>query len=180
MPEIVPRRSAPELTIETLDEGRFTLSERSPRAFTMLVFYRGLHCPVCRTYLSELHARIEDFHERGTEVIAISGDSKERAQRARDDWGLDGLTIGHGLAEEAMHEWGLYVSGAIKDDEPERFNEPGLFLIAGDGTVFYVAINSMPFGRPSVADMLDAIDFVAENEYPARGEAAQTAAAAAG
>lgn len=37
-----------------------------------------------------------------------------------------------------MNAWGLYVSGAV-EEEPERFNEPGLFLIAADGTSFYVA-----------------------------------------
>lgn len=179
MPEIVPQTPAPELTVDTLDGAGFTLAERSPRAFTMLVFYRGLHCPVCRGYLQELRDRLADFNNRGVEVIAISGDDEQRAARARDEWQLGALPIGYGLTEDAMNAWGLYVSGAIKEEEPERFSEPGLFLIAPDGTSFYVAVNSMPFGRPKLADMLDAVDFVAENGYPARGEAARRAMPAA-
>ena len=53
----------------------------------------------------------------------------------------------------------------------ELFGEPGLFLIRPDHTVYYQAIQSMPFGRPSFRGMLGGIDFVLENDYPARGEA---------
>ncbi|MEP2447695.1 MAG: AhpC/TSA family protein, partial [Balneola sp.] len=64
----------------------------------------------------------------------------------------------------------LYLSNAINDNEPELFSEPGLFLIRPDGELYYSAINSMPFGRPVFKDMLRAIDFIQENDYPARGE----------
>ncbi len=70
-----------------------------------------------------------------------------------------------------MRAWGLFVSRSIKDGEPAEFAEPGLFLISPDGTVYYEAVNSMPFGRPQFGDLLQAIDFVTENDYPARGEA---------
>src|SRR5690348_7401821 len=46
-----------------------------------------------------------------------------------------------------MREWGLFVSRGRSDDEPARFNEPGLFLIEPDGTVYYESILSMPAGR---------------------------------
>lgn len=143
----------------------------------MLVFYRGVHCPVCRVYLGELSSRRGDFRERGVEVLVVSGDDEHRAGRARDEWELGDLPIGYGLTEEAMHGWGLYVSRAIKDEEPEIFSEPGLFLIDADGATFYAAINSMPLGRPKHADMLGGVDFVTGNDYPARGEAARAATA---
>ncbi len=146
----------------------------------MLVFYRGLHCPVCRSYLGELTQRLADFQARGVDVLALSGDDADHALRARDEWELGGLPVGYGLSEGAMHEWGLYVSGAIKEDEPERFNEPGLFLIDPEDETFYVALNSMPFGRPKLADILDAVDFVTGEDYPARGEAAVGASGVTG
>lgn len=169
MPTPLPANAAPELSVETLGEERWTLSDQSPEKFTMIVFYRGLHCPVCQGYLKGLDKKIGDFAERGTDVIAVSGDSAERAEKARDDWGLENLTIGYGQDLEAMAAWDLYVSSGISDEEPERFAEPGLFLVDADGDVFYAAVNSMPFGRPKFDEMLDGIDFVTEQDYPPRG-----------
>lgn len=174
----IPGAPAPELSIETVGGERWSLTEQSPERFTMVVFYRGLHCPVCRGYTKELAAKLGDFAERGTEVIAVSGDDAERAARTHEEWDLGELELGHGLDSTAMDAWGLYVSSAIKDEEPERFSEPALFLIDASGAVFYAAINSMPFGRPGIGAMLDAIDFVIEQDYPPRGVVEGSAAAA--
>jgi len=166
-----PQTRAPELEVDTLGNGGWKLSDRKPDRFTMIVFYRGVHCPVCTTYVGELEGKLGDFTSRGVDVIAVSGDTRERAERSKSEWGLDSLTVGYDLSPDVMRDWGLFVSSGIKDEEPDEFGEPGLFLIKPDGSVFFDAINSMPFGRPKLDDMLDAVDFVTENDYPARGEA---------
>ena len=166
-----PRTRAPELVVSTAKEGRWTLSDQNPEHFTMLVFYRGLHCPVCKGYLRDLENKWEDFDSRGVEGVAISGDTSERAEETKREWGLERLTLGYGQSVDSMREWGLFVSHAIKEGEPAAFGEPGLFLIRPDGTIYYEAIQSMPFGRPSFRELLSAIDFVLQNNYPARGEA---------
>jgi peroxiredoxin len=166
-----PRQAAPELVVETVGGGTWRLSEQTPESFTLIVFYRGVHCPFCRTQLQDLKAKQEDFRARGIEVIAISGNDGEQAQRAAREWELGDLPIGYGQSVESMREWGLYISRGIKADQPELFGEPGLFLIRPDGTVYYVAVQSMPFARPSLQDLLAGIDFVLKNDYPARGEA---------
>lgn len=171
MSTVKPQEPAPDLAVETLAGGGFRLSDRRPERFTMVVFYRGVHCPVCTQYVGELGQRVGEFRDRGVEVIAVSGDSRERAERAQAEWNLGDLEVGHGLSTEAMREWGLFISRGITDEEPERFSEPGLFLIDPEGTVFYEGINSMAFGRPPLDEMRDAVDFVRENAYPARGEA---------
>jgi len=165
-----PRQQAPDLTVQLAGNGRWRLAERRPENFTLIVFYRGHHCPICRKQLTELNRRIDEFNERGVDVIAISGDTAERAEQSVDEWTLDRLAIGYGLTEDAMRAWGLFVSSAIKDSEPARFNEPGLFLIEPDQTVFFESIQSMPFARPQIDDLVHAIDFVLEKSYPARGE----------
>lgn len=137
----------------------------------MIVFYRGIHCPVCRNYLRDLEGKLTDFARRGVDVIAVSGDDAHRAERAKREWNLPNTTIGYAQSVESMRAWGLFISRGIKDTEPGEFGEPGLFLVRPDTTLYYAAINSMPFGRPSLADMLGAIDFVTANDYPARGEA---------
>ncbi len=171
MPELKPRTQAPELVISMGEGGDWRLAEQKPENFTMLVFYRGLHCPVCKRYLQDLESKLQDIHSRGVEVIAISGDTGERAEETKREWGLERLTLGYGQSVDSMREWGLFVSHAIKPAEPDHFGEPGLFLIRPDGTIYYEAIQSMPFGRPSFREMLSAIDFVLQNDYPARGKA---------
>jgi peroxiredoxin len=138
----------------------------------MIVFYRGLHCPVCKGYLRQLERMLDDFAAVGvTSVVAVSGDSAERARQSVQEWGLNRLAVGYGQTVESMREWGLFVSKAIKEDEPEEFGEPGLFLIRPDGTVFAEILNSMPFGRSRFEDLVISLKWIAENDYPARGEA---------
>lgn len=169
MPEITPGTQAPELSVDTLSGERWTLSDQSPERFTMVVCYRGLHCPVCRKYIGELDGLVDDFEKRGVEVIAISGDAEDRAKQSHEEWELENVEIGYGLSEMEMAAWGLFVSSALLDDEPDRFSEPGLFLVDAENAVFYAAVNSMPFGRPPLTEMLDAVDFVIDKDFPARG-----------
>jgi hypothetical protein len=43
-------------------------------------------------------------------------------------------------------------------------------LIKPDQTVYRLSVQSMPFVRPNFAEMVQALDFVIKNDYPARGE----------
>jgi peroxiredoxin len=166
----IPTYPSPALSVETVGGPQWTLADRRPARFTMIVFYRGLHCPVCHAYLAELERLLPEYAARGVEMIAISGDDAERAARTRSEWKLETLPVGFGQDTESMRAWGLYVSAGIKEPEPAEFGEPGLFLIRPDGTVYYVGINSMPFGRPALGEMLKSIDFIIARGYPPRGE----------
>lgn len=166
-----PMQPAPPLTVHIVDGPMWTLADRHPERFTMVVFYRGYHCPVCRTYLQELERTLGDFTDRGVEVIAISGDDRERAAASKREWGLGRLTLGYAQPVASMREWGLFISRGNNPKEPAEFGEPGLFLIRPDGTLYYIALNSMPFGRPTIGDMLRAVDFIIARDYSARGEA---------
>ena len=55
-------------------------------------------------------------------------------------------------------------------EEPPLFSEPGLFLIRPDGTLYFGTVQTMPFARPTIPEIMGAIDFVIEKKYPARGE----------
>lgn len=159
----------PDLALPLVGGGMLRLSDRAPRLFTMLVFNRGLHCPACQAQLRELDRRFDELADRGIEVVSVSGESEERAIRMRDEWEIAKLPLAYGLREQQMRDWGLFVSRAIKDDEPAVFNEPGLFLFSPDGTIYYEAILSMPAGRPPLDELLGGIDFWTANDYPARG-----------
>jgi peroxiredoxin len=165
-----PRDPAPPLEVELLSGGTYVLARQRPARFSLVVFFRGLHCPVCAGQLRELERGLDELEQRGVEVVAVSGETRERTQQLHDSWHLEHLPLAYGLTEEQMRSWGLFVSRGI-GDEPALFNEPGLFLIAADGTVFYESLLSMPVGRPRLADLLGGIDYWVEHGYPARGEA---------
>lgn len=171
MERITPGRRAPELVVETLDGAGYRLDRQRPEAFSCVVVYRGLHCPICKKYLSALETKVGAFEERGVAPIAVSSDTRERAQKAAEDWGLERLKVGYGMPIEAGRKWGLFVSRSIKEGEPSEFLEPGLFLIRPDATFYAGSIATMPFARPPLDEVLSAIDFIQKNDYPPRGAA---------
>lgn len=167
---IIPQTKVPSLTLNLLHREQWSTEALTSSPYTLLVVYRGYHCPICKTYLKEFQALQSEFNDLGIHLIAASADSRDRAERARDEWALDKLAIGYGLSEKNMKDWGLYVSSGINKKEPDIFAEPALFLIQPDGNLFYAAYNSMPFGRPRPQDILDMVKFVEAENYPARGE----------
>lgn len=172
---LIPRQKTPDLKVETLAHGSFDLASDGPERFTLVCFYRGLHCPICATYLKELERLTPEFAERGTKTIAISSDPRDRAQAMADKVGGTNLRFGFGLPLGAARDWGLSISTSrgmtsIGIEEPALFSEPGVFLVRPDQTLYFASVQTMPFVRPHFAEMVKALDFVIEKDYPARGE----------
>jgi len=129
---LMPPKPVPSLELQTLDGPVFKLSKEQPETFVMIVFYRGLHCPVCRRYLTELDGMMDEFVKRGLIVCVASSDSRERAERTRSDWSLRNINLAYGLPLEEARQWCLYISASrgktsIGVEEPAQFSEPCLF-----------------------------------------------------
>ena len=172
---LIPRQAVPDLDVATVGGGTWKMSEQSPENFTLVVFYRGLHCPICSNYLRDLQRKLGDFAELGVNAIAISPDSQARAEKSAEEWGIDELTLGYGLDLDTARKWGLYVStgrGPTSSgvEETRLFSEPGLYLIRPDGTLYFGSVQTMPFSRPGFAEILNGVKFVLEKDYPARGQ----------
>lgn len=172
---LIPRQRVPELSLPLSGGGRWRLSDQKPKHFTMLAFYRGVHCSVCRDYLAKLQSVHAAFSGQGVTPIAISMDDTERASLAEARWGLKDLCVAYGLSLRQARDWGLYVSrgtgvSSLGIEEPAMFVEPALFLIRPDRTLFYASVQSMPFGRPCFEEMLRGIEKAVALGYPARGE----------
>lgn len=172
---LMPRQPVPALSVPTLAHGHFDLAADAAPNFTLVVFYRGLHCPICLKYLLELGRLQPEFDKRGVKVIALSSDGRDRAQAMADKLNAPGLRMGYGVALGKAHEWGLYISTSrgktsIGIEEPALFAEPGVFIVRPDGSLYYGAVQTMPFARPHFDELLAALDFALEKNYPARGE----------
>lgn len=172
---LFPQQPVPSLSIKTVGGDTWTLADQKPQNFSLVVFYRGLHCPICGGYLQDLSKKLPDFERRGVTVIALSSDSEERAQQAKQKWRLGELTLGYGLPLDTARRWGLYISrghGPTSTglDEPALFSEPALYFVRPDGTLYFGTAQTMPFARPHFDDILTTLDFVIAKNYPARGE----------
>jgi peroxiredoxin len=172
---LMPRQKTPDLAVPTLDHGGFDLTGDSTDKGTVVCFYRGLHCPICATYLTELEKRTADFAQRGVKTIAISSDGEDRARAMAEKIDAKDLRIGYDLGLAKAREWGLYISTSrgktsIGIEEPALFSEPGLFLVTPQQTLYYGSVQTMPFVRPHFSELVGALDFAIKNEYPARGE----------
>jgi peroxiredoxin len=171
----IPRRPVPALEVPLHGGGTFKLAASPAPTFDMLVFYRGLHCPLCAKYLLELERLHDDFVARGVAPLAISSDTAERAAEMVQKLAARKLQFAYGLPLPVARQWGLTISTArgktsIGIEEPARFSEPGLFLVRPDRTLYWGSTQTMPFARPHFDEILAALDFVAKNDYPARGE----------
>ena len=172
---LMPRTAVPSLDVPLLGDERFVLGDQPGEQFDLIVFYRGLHCPICAKYLMELERLTPEFQKRGVQVVAISSDNAERAQAMADKVQANALKIGHSLPLATARQWGLYISASrgltsIGIEEPALFSEPGVFIVRPDGTLYYGSTQTMPFARPQFQDLLGAIDFAIAKDYPARGE----------
>jgi len=175
IPMLMPRQAVPALQVPTLSHGAFDLADDAPQNFSLVVFYRGLHCPICLKYLLELGRLRAEFDKRGVKIIALSGDTRDRAQAMADKLNAPELRIGYDLSLASAREWGLYISTSrgttsIGIDEPALFAEPGVFIVRPEGTLYYGAVQTMPFARPHFDELLGALDFALAKNYPARGE----------
>lgn len=165
-----PRHSAPDLTFPLLEGNDWNLGNQNPDNFTLIVFYRGLHCPICKKYLQQLQELLPEFDQKGVNVVAVSMDTEKRARLSRQKWEIPNLSLGYGLDEATARKWALYLSAGVKEGEPDTFSEPGLFLIDSKNQVYYSAINSNPWGRPYLPSFVKAVEYIVKSGYPARGE----------
>ncbi|EKE44733.1 alkyl hydroperoxide reductase/ thiol specific antioxidant/ Mal allergen [Oceaniovalibus guishaninsula JLT2003] len=164
-----PGAPAPALTVPLIIGTEWSLDRQEPDSFTMIVVYRGLHCPVCKAYLQGLKALYQGYLDKGFNVLTLSMDPEDKAKKAHDDWDLADIPMGYGLTEDQARDWGLYLSDSISDAETSVFAEPAVFWVKPDGTLYMAAISNMPFARPDLEFLLGKADFIAEKDYPPRG-----------
>ncbi|MCG8493385.1 MAG: AhpC/TSA family protein [Sneathiellales bacterium] len=160
----------PVTTVPLVSGGEMTVGGASETdRWTLVVIYRGRHCPLCTKYLATLQEMAGDFDKEGTDVVAISGDGLEKAKEQVSVGSLS-IPVGYDLSIEQMQAMGLYISNPRSPEETDQpFPEPGLFVLRPDGTLQIIDISNAPFSRPDLPAILRGITFGRDKGYPVRG-----------
>jgi len=94
---LIPRIKVPDLKFPLLNEKEFNLHKENPKNFNLIVFYRGLHCPLCLLHLKELGRLQKDYQGKGVEIVGVSSDTKERAEEFAKKVAFPDLKFGYDL-----------------------------------------------------------------------------------
>lgn len=160
-------RPLPRTVVSRLGGGELVLGKSD--GWTLVVVYRGKHCPLCRTYLKTLTDLLPRLQQLNVTVQVVSGDPEQKAtaQIAEEHWPF---ALGYGLTVEQMRSLGLYISTPRSPQETDRpFPEPALFLINPEGNLQIVDISNAPFSRPDLNAIVAGIELIQKRAYPIRG-----------
>lgn len=154
----------------------FTL-EQFKGKYVILFFYPKDFTFVCPTELHAFQARLNDFKERGVELVAVSTDTEQShwgwLQMSKDQGGIKGITypIVADTNKTISHNYDVLAGDFFYDEEGmlqaegELVAYRGLFLIDKEGTVRHQLINDLPLGRnvDEAIRIVDALQFNEEN-----------------
>ncbi|MBU2956094.1 redoxin domain-containing protein [Paracoccus sp. 1_MG-2023] len=167
----MPGTQAPAIEAKDASGQPFHLPASAGAKMSVVFFYRGVHCPICKTQIEELSKRQGDFRELGVDVAAVSMDDDDRFARQQSEWDLGDLPVGHAMSEASAREWGLFISDKAQDSEPARFAEPGIAVMYPDGRIYSLYYQNVPFARPTLDDLVKGLGFILKKDYPIRGTA---------
>ena len=137
----------------------------------MVVVYRGKHCPICARYLAKLDQLQSKIFDLKVDVLAVSGDPQEKAERQVKEGHLT-MPVAYDLSLDHMRELGLYISHPRSPEETDRpFPEPGLYIVNDRGQAQVIDISNAPFARPELEMVLHGLEYIRDPEenYPIRG-----------
>ncbi len=135
----------------------------------IVTIYRGMHCPICKKYLTRMEELKGEFEKLGVELVAISGDPQEKAEKMVEETGLT-IPVGYDLSIDEMNQLGLYISEPRSPEETDRpFAEPATYAQNADGKLQLIEISNTPFNRADLKELVESVEWIKENDYPIRG-----------
>lgn len=162
----------PDINVPQLGGGQLSLGQpQGANDWQMVVVYRGKHCPMCTTYLTELSHLVPSFNDLGVDVIAVSADPR---QKAEEQIALvnPSFSVGYDLSIAQMLQLGLYISDPRSPEETDKpFAEPGVFVVNAERHLQLISLSNAPFARPDLRTLQGGVAFIRNpaNSYPIRG-----------
>ena len=160
-------KKAPEIALKAVVKDkiidRFTLSSLEGK-YVVLFFYPLDFTFVCPTELHAFQAKLKEFEERNTQLVACSVDSHFShlawLNTPHNKGGIEGVEypILSDINKEASRAYNV-----LKEDEGIAYR--GLFLIDREGIVRHQVVNDLPLGRSvdEALRMVDALTFFEQN-----------------
>ena len=167
-PKPVPGSILTPMKFARVNGGKITVGGPK-KNWTLLIVYRGNHCPRCKKYLNVLNNMRCDWNNAGFDIVVVSADSSKKALADLTEFGW-GFNLCYGLTEEQMATLGVYVTDPLSPEEADgRFAEPGTFILREDGSQIIVSLSNGPAVRPELTELLDGMIFNKNNDRPHRG-----------
>jgi peroxiredoxin len=167
-PKPIPDTIVAPMAFPKLGGGEITVGGPKDN-WTLLVVYRGKHCPRCKKDLNILEEMRSDWANAGFDVVVVSADTEEKAKADQAEFGWS-FNLAYDLSETQMETLGLYITDPLSPAESDRrFAEPGTYVLREDGSLIVVALSNGPAARPDLTELLDGMIFNKTNDRPARG-----------
>ena len=169
MSQVLVGRNAPDFTVPAvLGDGKivdeFNLQKTISGKYALIFFYPLDFTFVCPSELIALDHRMDDFTERGVEVIAVSIDSQFTHHAWRNTPIQEGGIgpVRYTMAADVSH--GICQDYGVEHPEA-RVAFRGAFIIDKSGVVRSQIVNDLPLGRniEECIRMVDALQFFEEN-----------------
>jgi len=126
------------------------VNEKLKGKTAVVVFYRGAWCPSCREQLAQFQDRLDEIENRGAKLMAVSADSATDSKA---------LAARLGLNFPLFSDPTLDIAAKYGVRQTERdIALPALFIIDANGKVRFARIAEHSADRPSVDDVLQALD----------------------
>ena len=168
MAVIKPADPFPPIDFKMMSGGTQRLSDNKGR-WSVLIVYRGDHCPRCKTYVARLHELAAGYAEREVDLMLASMDPENIARRTMDENGWT-LPVAHSLSVEECQQLAVYLTDHEDGSELSGpYAEPGLYLINPEGLTQVIATSNSPSVRPDLEVVLDGIIGTQDRNLPIRG-----------
>lgn len=122
--------TAPAFTVTDAEGQQVSLSDYVGQSHLALVFYQGYFCPVCGKQLEGMQAELDKIKAQGAQILAVSADDAEKAQKTAAERGLTFPVI-------PDPEKKLIDLFGVSNLAKEGIAWPAVIIIRQDGTVGY-------------------------------------------
>lgn len=123
--------AAPDFTLKDTSGSEVTLSEELKEGPVVLVFYRGIWCPVCNMHLKALEAIVPTLKsDHKARIIAVTPQKPELTKKQLEDVAVS-YTIYHDTDDSVAKAYGLYFE--IDSELNTLYKELGLDVEATNG-----------------------------------------------
>lgn len=165
--------SAPDFNSTDIEGQPVHLKDMVNDGPVVLIFYRGVWCPVCNRYLSNLQDSLSLILDTGAKVIAVTPETAENAQKTANNTGAKFIIVSEG-SEKIMQDYdvvfnvtqdyqnkintALEADIAINNDQKvATLPVPATYIIDKNQKIVYRQFNPNYHVRATVKEMIENI-----------------------